>query len=124
MVSAWPFIAPRRGCQYTSVAFDHLGLAAFEACAGRRGFPANYFFGPDYLVQLTGAGKVLFRLPLEVGANPGAVLSDPRAGVVLVTEDQGGQSRPAHQFVWRLHGRHLRLIAAYPFSGYIAAQPW
>jgi hypothetical protein len=125
---SWKLIAPRSGCQYTSAAFDDSGIAAFQTCApGRRGPPSNDFLGPDAFVQLDAGGRVLYRVPLELGANPGVVLSDPVTGEVLITQDQTyRQHRPTHEFVWQLHGRRLRLIATYPFSGsgLLAAQPW
>jgi hypothetical protein len=125
---SWSFIAPRSGCEYTSAAFDEAGIAAFEACApGRRGPAPDYFLGPAAFVQLDSAGRVLYRLPLELGANPGSVLSDPRTGLLLVTQNQTyRQHEPTHSFVWQLDGRHLRLIAKYPFTGepLLAAQPW
>ena len=57
--SSWTFTPPRRGCSYTSAAFDALGIAAFEACApGHRGSPANDDLGPASIVQLDMHGKV------------------------------------------------------------------
>jgi hypothetical protein len=125
---SWAFIAPRRGCSYTSAAFDALGIAAFEACApGRHGSPANDDLGPASVVQLDMPGKVRFRIALKIGSNPGTVLSDPRTHEVLITQDQTyRRNRPTRNWVWELRGDKLRLIASYPFDGQpvIAAQPW
>ena len=125
---SWRFIAPPKGCGYTSAVFDKQGVAAFETCSpGRRGGPANDFLGPAYLAQLNDRGRVLFQIALKLGANPGTVRSDPRTGELLVTQDQTYRHhRPTHNWVWQLQGRHVRLIASYPFNGYplISAQPW
>jgi hypothetical protein len=78
-------------------------------------------------VQLTSRGRICYRIALKLGANPGTVLSDPRTGEVLVTQDQTyRQDQPTHNWVWQLKGDLLRLIASYPFDGYpvIAALPW
>ena len=125
---SWAFIAPRRGCSYTSAAFDSLGIAAFEACApGLDGSPANDDLGPASVVQLDMRGKVEFRIALKIGADPGTVLSDPRTNEVLVTQDQTYEhQRHTRNWVWKLSGHKLELIASYPFDGQpvIAAQPW
>jgi hypothetical protein len=78
-------------------------------------------------VQLNSFGKVLFRIPLKRGANPGTVSSDPRTGVVLVTQDQTNRPHhPVYNWVWQLQGEHLRPITRFPFDGEltISAQPW
>ena len=125
---SWAFIAPRRGCSYTSAAFDSLGIAAFEACApGLDGSPATDDLGPASVVQLDMRGKVEFRIALKIGADPGTVLSDPRTNEVLVTQDQTYEhQRHTRNWVWKLSGHKLELIASYPFDGQpvIAAQPW
>jgi hypothetical protein len=79
------------------------------------------------VVQLVPRGRVLFRIALKLGANPGTVASDPHTGVVLVTQDQTYvQRRPTYNWVWQLEGDHLRPIARYPFTGEagFSAQPW
>jgi hypothetical protein len=61
-----------------------------------------------------------------VGSNPGDVGSDPRSGIVLVSEDQPPVAhKPPHNFVWQLTDHHLRLVGRYPFTGTapIDAQP-
>jgi len=125
---SWAFIPPRRGCSYTSAAFDGLGIVAFEACApGRHGSPANDDLGPASVVQLDVRGNVRFRIALEIGADPGTVLSNPRTNEVLITQDQTYEpNRPTRNWVWQLRGRKLRLIASYPFDGQavVTAQPW
>ena len=126
--ASWAFIPPRRGCSYTSAAFDALGIAAFEACApGRHGSPANDDLGPASVVQLDKRGRVRFRIALKISADPGTVMSDPGTDVVLITQDQTYErDRPTRNWVWQLRGHKLRLIASYPFDGQpvIAAQPW
>jgi hypothetical protein len=85
------------------------------------------FLGPDFVVQLDPRGHIQTRIALELGANPGMVLTDPRNGVVLITQDQTyRQNRPTYNWVWQLHRLHLRPIARYPFTGegVFAAQPW
>jgi len=125
---SWRFIAPPRGCSYTAGAFDSGGIAAFEACApGLRGPPSNDFLGPAFIAQLTPNGQIRYHIPLKLGANPGIVLSNPRTGVVLVSQDQTyRQHARTHNWVWQLQGHNLRLIASYPFTGYgvLFAQPW
>lgn len=125
---SWKLFPPRSGCQYTSAAFDNQGVAAFEACSpGRRRSTADDDLGPASVVQLDRHGRVLFRIALKRGANPGTVQSDPRTGVVLVTQNQTyRQHHPTYNWVWQLKGHHLRLIARYPFDGELtmSAQPW
>ena len=130
--ASWHVIAHQPGCNYETAAFDRAGIVAFEACAPTPTAPADDdFLGPAYVVQLDTRGRLLFRLPLEVGANPGSVASNPDTGEVLVTQDQtyNDSARPGHQpaynYVWQLAGRHLRLIVRFPFNGQlvIAGQP-
>jgi hypothetical protein len=117
--SSWTVIAHHVGCEYESAAFDRTGIAAFEACAPRhRPGPANDFLGPAYVVQLAVSGRVEFRVPLAVGANPGSVASDPATGELLVSQNQTyRQHKPTHNFVWQLSGHRLRLVGRYPFTG-------
>lgn len=72
---------------------------------------------------------MLYRLSLELGAEPGAVLGDALIGRVLVAQVQtcsGVRVAAVYPWVWELPRRHLRLIAKYAFNGgaEIAAQAW
>lgn len=122
--SSWHLIHAPSGCTYESAAFDNQGVAAVEACSPhRRG--QDYSAGPGYLVQLTRDGRRLFHLALRPGADVGFVQSDPRTGLVLVSEDLGGANQSNPNLVWQLQGHHLRLIASYPLSQVtFTAQPW
>jgi hypothetical protein len=119
--------APSRGCSYESAAFDRRGIVAIEAC--NHGGPPGLdnYLGDAYLVQLNTSRHVVLRLTLKVSADGGTVASDPRTGLVLVTEDQG-QDAPryvphAHDWVWTFNGHQLRLVDRYP-QGLVTAEPW
>jgi hypothetical protein len=117
--SSWRILARRAGCAYTSAAFDAAGIVAFQACAPNPGDPTvDDFMGPAYAVQLNLQGRVLFRLPLKIGSNPGSIASDLLSGIVLISQNQTVRAHtPTHNFVWQLSGRRLRLVGRYSFTG-------
>jgi hypothetical protein len=127
-LTAAQLIPPAAGCTYQSAAFDRRGIVGIEACS--QGTPAHFppgvYLGDAYLVQLDSHGRLLLRLPLKLGSNPGTVVTDPSTGLVLVTEDQGQrQHQASFDWVWTFDGRHLQAVGRYPFDGnaVVTAEP-
>ncbi len=128
-LTATALIPPAADCTYQSAAFDRRGIVGIEACSQGtpEHFPPGVYLGDAYLVQLDSRGGLLLRLPLKLGSNPGTVVTDPRTGLVLVTEDQSQrQHHASYDWVWTFDGRHLQAVGRYPFDGnaVVTAQPW
>ena len=128
-LTASQLIAPEAGCTYQSAAFDRRGIVGIEACShgAPPQFPPGVYLGDAYLVQLDSHGRLLLRLSLKLGSNPGTVVTDPRTGLVLVTEDQGQrQHHASYDWVWTFDGRKLHTVGRYPFegNGVVTAEPW
>lgn len=106
------------GCSYETAIFDRWGIAAAEAC--ERGSEPGYAHGNEshpmgdaYLVQLDGRGRVTLRLPLRREANPVTLSTVPHGAPVLVSQQQGGNTRPWWDWIWAFDGRQLRLVGHY-----------
>lgn len=131
-VTASQLIAPTPGCTYQSAAFDRRGIVGIEACTQgtprqRGGVAPGVYLGDAYLVQLDSRGRLLLRLALKPGSNPGTVVADPRTGLVLVSEDQGQEQRhTAYDWVWTFDGHALHNVGRYLFDGnaVVTAEPW
>jgi hypothetical protein len=122
-------IPPTPGCTYQSATFDRRGIVGVEACShgASTRTPPGVYLGDACLVQMDSHGRLLLRLALEQGSNPGAVVTDPATGQVLVTEDQAqSQRQTSYDWVWSFDGRHLHTIGRYPFDGnaVVTAEPW
>jgi hypothetical protein len=130
-LTATQLIAPTPGCTYQSAAFDRRGIVGIEACM--QGTPRQpggtvpgVYLGDAYLVQLDTHGRLLLRLALKLGSNPGTVVTDPRTGLVLVSEDQAQrQQHTTYDWVWTFDGRQLHTVGRYPFEGnaVVTAEP-
>jgi hypothetical protein len=131
-LTAARLISPTPGCTYQSAAFDRRGIVGIEACAQgtppqRGGSVPGVYLGDTYLVQLDSHGRLLLRLALKLGSNPGAVVTDPSTGLVLVTEDQAqNQHHASYDWVWTFDGRNRHAVGRYPFDGnaVVTAEPW
>jgi hypothetical protein len=131
-LTAAQLIPPAPGCTYQSAAFDRSGIVGIEACS--QGTPPQpggtvpgVYLGDAYLVQLDSHGRLLLRLALKLGSNPGTVVTDPSTGLVLVTEDQAqSQHQASYDWVWTFDGRKLHTTGRYPFEGnaVVTAEPW
>jgi hypothetical protein len=116
---------PTKGCSYQSAVFDRLGIAAVEAW--EQGSPPGFaglgdHLGDAYLVQLNGHGRTELRLALRRGSDITRLASDPRSGLVLVSEGQGENTRPAFDWVWTFDGHRLRAVGHYKAN--VTAEPW
>lgn len=131
-IEASALIPPQHGCSYQSAAFDGHGIAAVEGCEGGPGRRARFpgsFLGPSYLLRLNARHRVVWRHALKPGCDGCHLAYDRRNGSVIVTEQQAqqpGASEEGSEWVWRLHGRHLHLIARYRPEGdaNLIAVPW
>ncbi|MBV9007301.1 MAG: hypothetical protein JO181_21725 [Solirubrobacterales bacterium] len=128
-ISAWTLIPPSTGCSFQSAAFDSQGIVAIEGCS--RGAPrpsaGDTDLGDAYLVQLDERGRVVRRLALKRGSDIGTVATDPRSGIVLVSENQAGnQGTATFDWVWIFDGHRLRVVGRYrgDASPAITAEPW
>jgi hypothetical protein len=110
-------IAPSNGCSYQSAVFDRQGIAAVEVC-GRR----TPSLGTGYLLQMNGSGHTDLRLALRAEDDVTSLASDPSAVLVLVTEDQSENAKPAFDWIWTFNGHRLHAVAHYNAS--VTAEPW
>jgi hypothetical protein len=115
-LSSARLIAPPKECSYETAVFDAWGIAATEGCekGTARGFKG---FGEDrgdcYLVQLNSRGQVTARFPLRREPNPTRLASSPSGALVLVTEENGENTRPYWDWIWAFNGHLLRLVGHY-----------
>jgi hypothetical protein len=128
-IPTWTLIPPSSGCSFQSSAFDGEGIVAIEGCS--QGAPpasaGNSDLGDAYLVQLDDHDRVVRRVALKRGSDPGSVATDPRTGTVLVSENQAGNRGIAtFDWVWTFDGRRHHLVGRYPneASPVITAEPW
>jgi len=129
---SWTIIHADRRCGFLYGTFDPDGIAAVEGCeyGARRGFGGHYLDSNDaFLLQLTGPDhRVTQRLPLKLGFAAGAVVEDPRAGTVLISEYQAPNNgiRHVYNWVWAYKDRRLRLIHRYAEDDApeVTAEPW
>ena len=86
-------IEPSAGCSYESAVFDSEGILAVGRLQRRRASTesSQHPARPGLPRPADDRGEVVRRLPLEIGANPGTVESDPETGTILVTDDQSGE---------------------------------
>jgi hypothetical protein len=104
-------IKPPHGCSYTDAMFDTKGIAAVAGCekGSEPGFEGlGDYMGDTYLIQLDSRGRVIRKLPLRRGANPATLA--PFDSSVLVSEQQGENTRPWWDWIWAFNGQTLRLI--------------
>ncbi len=123
--SSAQLIPPPRGCSYQAAVFDRHGIAAVEGC--EQGTPPEYAgLGDDdgdaYLVQLNSHGRTVLRLALRRESNITRLASDPSSGLVLVSESQGENTRPAFDWIWTFDGHRLRAVGHY--NAHVTAEPW
>jgi hypothetical protein len=113
--SAHP-IAPAHECSYEAAVFDAWGIAATEGC--EKGTARDFKgFGEDrgdcYLVQLNSRGQVTARFPLRREPNPTTLTTTRSGALVLVSEQNGENTRPYWDWIWAFNGRLLRLVGHY-----------
>jgi hypothetical protein len=118
-------IPPAKGCSYQAAVFDRDGVAAVEAC--EQGAAPEYAgLGDDdgdaYIVQLNSRGRMLFRRALRRESNITRLASDPSSDLVLVSETEGENARPAFEWIWTFDGHWLRAVGHY--KTYVTAEPW
>lgn len=128
-IAKWQLIPPPLGCSFQSAVFDRSGIAAIEGCS--HGAPPRSAADPDlgdaYLVQLDSRYRIVLRMRLFRGSDPGTLASDPDTGAVLVSEDQAGsQNSRTFDWIWSFDGRRMHLITRFPneTSPVVTAEPW
>jgi hypothetical protein len=124
----WTLLAPDRGCQFESAAFDQAGVVAAEGCVkgGPAGFDATNLGEAD-LLQYGAGHKLVHRFALKRGLEESLVAAIPHTGDVLVTQDQpANNSTPEDDWVWQLHRGSLRMIDRYKADDapQVIAVPW
>jgi hypothetical protein len=128
-VSSWRLITPDPHCSYMAATFDRRGIAAIEGCTtGEPNGDGNSpNLGNAYVVQLDHHRRKVSRLRLARGFDGGGIASDPRTGIVLVSESQAANNGVrAYNWVWAFNGHRLRTIRRYPYrdATFIVAEPW
>jgi Tol biopolymer transport system component len=118
-------IPPPKGCSYQAAVFDRDGIAAVEGC--EQGTAPGYAGlgdddGDTYIVQLNSRGRTLLRRALRRESNVTRLASDPSSGLVLVSETQGENTRPAFDWIWTFDGHRLRAVGHY--NAHVIAEPW